>query len=164
MESKDKEISEHTNFSTVSRRDFLKYAGMTGALGLAGSALAACGGNKSNDSGKKEEETKQPSTQTVTDMNGTEVEVPVNPTKYADGWFAHNEITIMLTGAEGLVATHCDKKSFPWMYKVCPNMEKATVTFGKDFNFEELAKLEPQVILIPRKTFAIKPRSLAFLW
>ena len=145
MESKNKKIIERTNFSSVSRRDFLKYAGATGILGFAGIALAACNGNKTDDSNKKED-SKQPTTQKVTDMNGTEVEVPLNPTKYADGWFAHNEITIMLTGAEGLVATHCDKKSFPWMYKVCPNMEKATVTFGKDFNFEELAKLEPQVI------------------
>lgn len=164
MESKEgsefKKHSEHMNFSTVSRRNFLKYAGMTGVLGLAGSALVACGGTKTDDTGKKEEETKQSSTQTVTDMNGTEVEVPMNPTKYADGWFAHNEITIMLTGAEGLVATHCDKKSFPWMYKVCPNMEKATVTFGKDFNFEELAKLEPQVIFDSKEDLRDKAKEL----
>lgn len=159
MESKNTETSERTNFSSVSRRDFLKYAGATGILGLAGTALAACNGNKTDDSNKKEE-SKQPSTQKVTDMNGTEVEVPVNPTKYADGWFAHNEITIMLTGAEGLVATHCDKKSFPWMYKVCPNMEKATVTFGKDFNFEELAKLEPQVIFDSKEDLRDKAKEL----
>lgn len=159
MESKNTETSERTNFSSVSRRDFLKYAGATGILGLAGTALAACNGNKTDDSNKKEE-SKQPSTQKVTDMNGTEVEVPVNLTKYADGWFAHNEITIMLTGAEGLVATHCDKKSFPWMYKVCPNMEKATVTFGKDFNFEELAKLEPQVIFDSKEDLRDKAKEL----
>lgn len=159
MESKNTETSERTNFSSVSRRDFLKYAGATGILGLAGTVLAACNGNKTDDSNKKEE-SKQPSTQKVTDMNGTEVEVPVNPTKYADGWFAHNEITIMLTGAEGLVATHCDKKSFPWMYKVCPNMEKATVTFGKDFNFEELAKLEPQVIFDSKEDLRDKAKEL----
>lgn len=159
MESKNTETSKRTNFSSVSRRDFLKYAGATGILGLAGTVLAACNGNKTDDSNKKEE-SKQPSTQKVTDMNGTEVEVPVNPTKYADGWFAHNEITIMLTGAEGLVATHCDKKSFPWMYKVCPNMEKATVTFGKDFNFEELAKLEPQVIFDSKEDLRDKAKEL----
>ena len=159
MESKNTETSERTNFSSVSRRDFLKYAGATGILGLAGTVLAACNGNKTDDSNKKEE-SKQPSTQKVTDMNGTEVEVPVNPTKYADSWFAHNEITIMLTGAEGLVATHCDKKSFPWMYKVCPNMEKATVTFGKDFNFEELAKLEPQVIFDSKEDLRDKAKEL----
>lgn len=159
MESKNTETSERTNFSSVSRRDFLKYAGATGILGLAGTVLAACNGNKTDDSNKKEE-SKQPSTQKVTDMNGTEVEVPVNPTKYADSWFAHNEITIMLTGAEGLVATHCDKKSFPWMYKVCPNMEKATVTFGKDFNFDELAKLEPQVIFDSKEDLRDKAKEL----
>lgn len=79
-------------------------------------------------------------------MAGNKVEVPVKPTKYADGWCAHNEITIMLSGAEGLVATHCAQKDYQWMYKVCPNMSKATATFGNDFNFEDLAALEPQVI------------------
>ena len=49
-------------------------------------------------------ESKSPSTdsatQTVANMTDTEMEVPLNPTTYADGWYAHNEITIMLTGAE----------------------------------------------------------------
>ena len=120
----------------LSRRDILRLAGLgvgsAAGLGL----LAACGSKTSTNS----------DTQTVTDMTGTEVEVPLNPTAYADGWYAHNEVTIMLTGAERLVATHCDPKKFPWMYKVCPNMSKATSTFGDDFNFEDLVALGPQVI------------------
>lgn len=130
--------------ASFTRRDFLKAAGATGASVALAGALAGCSGTSSNSSSEKKEE--EPKTQTVTDMGGTDVEVPTNPTKYADGWYAHNEITIMLTGAEGLVATHCAPKDYPWMYKVCPNMSNATATFGKDFNFEDLVALEPQVI------------------
>ncbi len=132
---------------SISRRSFLKLFGVAGVTLAAGGAFAGCSGSGSSNSGTKQETAaEEPKTQTVTDMSGKEVEVPTNPTKYADGWYAHNEITIMLTGAEGLVATHCAQKDYPWMYKVCPNMSQATATFGKDFNFEDLAALEPQVI------------------
>lgn len=131
----------------LSRRNFLKLMGLAGATVATGGAFAGCGSNSSSSSSSTTEtKSEEPKTQTVTDMAGNQVEVPTNPTKYADGWFAHNEITIMLTGAEGLVATHCAQKDYQWMYKVCPNMSKATATFGKDFNFEDLAALEPQVI------------------
>jgi iron complex transport system substrate-binding protein len=136
--------------SSISRRNFIKLAGVAGATLVFGGALAGCGSSGSssgsNSSSSQESTAEQAKTQTVTDMSGKQAEVPTNPAKYADGWYAHNEITIMLTGAEGLVATHCAQKDYPWMYKVCPNMSKATATFGKDFNFEDLAALEPQVI------------------
>lgn len=124
----------------MSRRDFLKIAGIAAAAIAAGGALPGCSESNTTEAAGGN------GTQTVTDMGGTEVEVPLNPAKYADGWYAHNEIAIMLTGAEGLVATHCAEKDYKWMYRVCPNMKGATATFGKDFNFEELAALEPQVI------------------
>lgn len=133
----------------LSRRNFLKLMGVAGATVAMGGAFAGCDSNSSSsssDSSSTETKAEEPKTQTVTDMSGKQVEVPTNLTKYADGWYAHNEITIMLTGAEGLVATHCAQKDYQWMYKVCPNMSKATATFGKDFNFEDLAALEPQVI------------------
>ena len=136
----------HNAVRMISRRNFLRIAGVAAATAAFGGVLSGCSSNNGSSEGTKEPAADEPKTQTVTDMNGTEVEVPLNPTKYADGWYAHNEITIMLTGAEGLVATHCDPKSYKWMYKVCPNMSNATTTFGKDFNFEDLVALEPQVI------------------
>ncbi len=125
--------------SGISRRDFVKFTGLTGLCALTGAGLAGCGSSAQSNSAA-------PTTQTVTDMTGTEVEVPIKPSRYADGWFAHNEIAIMLTGAEGLVATHCSKKDYPWMYKVCGNMSNATVSFGNDFNFEDIVQTDPQVI------------------
>ena len=131
MKSKNELILDEV--SRLSRRDFLKLAGIVGLTAATGGMLAGCGSG--NGGSNSSDSSNQATTQTVTDMNGNQVEVPLNPTKYADGWYAHNKITIMLTGAEGLVAIHCDEKSFPWMYKVCSNMSKATATFGNDFNF-----------------------------
>ena len=142
----------------LSRRDLLALTGL-GASAAALTSLAACGSSSkgpSSASGSAGASGAAPGTQTVTDMNGTAVEVPVNPTTYADGWYAHNEVTIMLTGARGLVATHCDPKRFPWMYRVCPAMSSATSTFGDDFNFEDLVALGPQVIFDSEETLRDK--------
>ena len=141
----------------LSRRDLLALTGLGAGAGAA--ALAACGSSSkgpSSASGSAGASGAAPGTQTVTDMNGTAVEVPVNPTTYADGWYAHNEVTIMLTGARGLVATHCDPKRFPWMYRVCPAMSSATSTFGDGFNFEDLVALGPQVIFDSEETLRDK--------
>jgi iron complex transport system substrate-binding protein len=123
---------------SVSRREFLVLAGTAGAAALAGMFVGK------DDLKVASAESTQ--TQTVTDMGGTEVEVPVEPSKFADAWYAHNEIVIMLNNAEGLVATHCTPDFFPWMYRVCPNMYDAVSTFGDDFNYEELVSLAPQVV------------------
>ena len=120
----------------LTRRVFLQMAG------VAGVALAA-GGVAANARRSVADEAQ---TITITDMGGTEVTVPTNVERYADAWFAHNEATVMLDNAEGLVATHCSPEKYRWMYRVCPNMEGALSTFGDDFNFEELIALEPQVI------------------
>lgn len=139
---------ENLNQHAFSRRDFLKVAGLTGVtlMGLAGCGNTA---NVKKDAGSAADSATKSSkskTITVTDMGGTKVEVPTNITKFADGWFAHNEISIMLTGDKGIVATACSKENYPWMYKVAPRLEDATVSFGQDFNFEDLVALEPQVI------------------
>ena len=160
MHENDTEME--TKMRGVSRRNFLKLAGMGGLTAFA-AALAGCGSNQaasgsaagsaaagSSESGSKSD------TITVTDMGGTEVEVPAKLEKYADGWFAHNEITIMLAGAEGLVATACDPKAYQWMYKVNKNMSGATLSFGDGFNFEDLAALKPQVIFDSKDTLRDK--------
>lgn len=73
-------------------------------------------------------------------------EADADITVYADGWYAHNEVSIMFNKAQGMVATHCDPKSYAWMYKVAPNMNQAQTMFGKDFNYEDLVALGPQVV------------------
>ncbi len=128
--------------STPSRRDLLRLTGAGAGSAIALSLLAGCG-SKSAGGPAGGSASASSSTQTITDMTGTQVEVPTSPAAYADGWYAHNEVIIMLTGAKGLKATHCDPKKFPWMYKVCPNMSGATSTFGDGFNLEELTTIDP---------------------
>lgn len=144
-----------------SRRGFVKGAGL-GALTFVGAALAGCANNPdasagsasgSADAGSSDGEK---DTFEVTDMGGTKVQVPTKLEKYADGWFAHNEVTIMLTGAKGLVATACDPKAYGWMYKVNEPINDATLSFGQGFNFEELAALKPQVIFDSKDTLRDK--------
>ncbi len=129
--------------STLSRRDFLKGAGLAG--GLAAMGLAGCGQQGTQASATTAAATTA-GTHKVTDMGGTQVEVPTDITAYADGWYAHNEVSIMFNKAQGMVATHCDPKSYAWMYKVAPNMNQAQTMFGKDFNYEDLVALGPQVV------------------
>lgn len=130
----------------VSRRDFLALAGTAGVM-LVG--VAACGAH--DDAVASEA-----ATQVVTDMGGTEVTVPVEPKLYADAWYAHNEVTIMLTKAEGLVATHCTPKGQPWMFYCNENINGALQTFGDDFNYEELVALGPQVVFDSKDTMREK--------
>lgn len=120
---------------------------------LTAGLLASCGGQTEQtqtgapESGSAQmEETQGAATRIVTDMAGNEVEIPSEVTKYADAWYAHNEVIIMLDQAEGLVATSMNSGSYPWAYLVQPNMNNALSTFGEDFNLEELVALEPDVV------------------
>ena len=149
-QNKIDEMQEKLAGHGFTRRDFLKVTGL-GGLGIFGAALAGCSNGGSADSAASASASAEASASSsdtfeVTDMGGTKVQVPAKLTKYADGWFAHNEVTIMLTGAKGLVATACDPKAYQWMYKVNEPINDATVSFGQGFNFEELAALKPQVI------------------
>lgn len=134
MREEDRELA----LRGLSRRVFLQLAG---AAGVAALGAAALGSRAARPALADDAEYI-----TITDMGGTEVTVPTNVERYADAWYAHNEVTVMLDNAEGLVATHCSPSAYKWMYRVCPNMNNALATFGDDFNFEELVALEPQVV------------------
>jgi iron complex transport system substrate-binding protein len=125
----------------LDRRHFLELAGAAGA-GLAAFGLVGCGETKSKDA----TDASSDATRTVTDMSGVEVTIPESVDKYAEDWYAHNEIDIMLDGAKGMVMTNCSKEDFPWMYKVCPEMENAYYSEGESPNFDKLVDLGPQVM------------------
>ena len=137
--------NEENVFAGMTRRNFLGLAGMVGAV-IAGAGLLAGNAMADQAAAADTADAAAGDTQTVTDMAGNEVEVPTNITKFADAWYAHNEVSIMLTNAEGIVATHCAPDQYQWMYKVCPNMAGATATFGDDFNYEDLVAMGPQVV------------------
>ena len=70
-----------TKVAGLSRRNFLELAGVAaGALAVSG--MVAGAGEASA--------AQADDTQVVTDMGGTEVTVPAQVKKYADGWYAHN--------------------------------------------------------------------------
>lgn len=83
---------------------------------------------------------------TVTDMSGQSVQIPINVQKYAAGWYAHNEILVMLDHADGMAATHMRQHDFPWLYKIAPKMTDALSTFGDNFNLEKLLSRKPDVV------------------
>lgn len=143
----------------LTRRDFLKVAAASGTM-LVG--LTACNATQGQggDSSSSDASTSETQTQEITDMGGTQVTVPVEPKLYADAWYAHNEVSIMLNGAEGLVATHCTPKGQPWMFYCNDNINQAQQTFGDDFNYEELASLNPEVVFDSKDTMRDKLSDL----
>ncbi len=156
----------------VNRRQFLKIFAASGLALGSGAFLQACSSNEekpqeSADQKPKEEsasaeatKTQSGAKRTVVDMKGNTVELPDKIERYADAWFAHNEVSIMLVGAEGVVATHCNPKAQPWMYHVNENMNKAKSTFGDDFNFEELVDLKPDVIFDSKEAMREKANEV----
>ncbi len=85
-------------------------------------------------------------TRTITDMAGNEVTIPSVIKRYADSWFAHNEIDVMLGADDRIVATSMNAEKYPWLYLVGPGLTNALSTFGTDFNLEELVQKDPQVV------------------
>lgn len=135
----------------LSRRDFLIAAAAAGTVLVGFTAVGGRAPLAAADEG---------ATQVVTDMGGTEVTVPVEPKLYADAWYAHNEVSIMLNNAEGLVATHCTPNGQPWMFYCNENINSALQTFGDDFNYEELVELGPQVVFDSKDTMREKPADV----
>lgn len=86
-------------------------------------------------------------TRTVTDMKGVQVEIPKEVHTYVESWFAHNEVDLMLDGANGMLVTCVSPEKFPWMYAVCPNFYNAKSTdFSADMNLEEIIAAKPDVV------------------
>lgn len=86
-------------------------------------------------------------TGTVTDMKGVQVEIPKEVHTYVESWFAHNEMDLMLDGANGMLVTCVSPEKFPWMYAVCPNFYNAKSTdFSADMNLEETIVAKPDVV------------------
>lgn len=162
-------MNENKNLQ-YDRRQFLKIFAVSGLALGSGTVLQACSGNDGSSAPAQQAESKADtqaakpeapaSKRSVVDMAGNTVELPDKIERYADAWFAHNEVSIMLVGAEGIVATHCNPKSQPWMYHVNKNMSQAKSTFGDDFNFEELVELKPDVIFDSKETMREKANEV----
>jgi len=86
---------------------------------------------------------------TITDSSGQKVTVPVVSKRIADTWGAHNEIVTALGAGDKIVATTLTAKIRPWLYKINPQMYKASTTFSIDatnINIEEMMQTKPDVV------------------
>ncbi|MDD4753057.1 MAG: ABC transporter substrate-binding protein [Desulfitobacteriaceae bacterium] len=104
--------------------------------------LVGCG-NKSSV------QVQTPAKQTITDMMGNKVEIPVDPKRLGDSWQAHNEVVAMLGAGDRIVATIHTPQSRPWLFKVVPAMNNAVQTFDANgVKIEELLKTKPDLVFV----------------
>jgi iron complex transport system substrate-binding protein len=74
----------------------------------------------------------------VIDDASRSVSVSGQPTRIADGWYAHHALLMTLGAGPCIVATVNHPRSQPWMFKVLPSLEQATQIDGTAFNVEDL--------------------------
>lgn len=91
-------------------------------------------------------------TRTVTDIDGTRVQLPAQVDRVADLWHANNQVVLLLGGQDKLVATTKQVQALPWFVKVYPKIKDLPApAAGTDVNMEELQASKPQVVLASDK-------------
>jgi len=108
--------------------------------------LAGCGTENASKGATQE-------VHTITDIGGTQVQLPTHVERIADLWPANNQVMLMLGGADKLVATTQYVQTLPWFSHIYPNIKNiaAPDRFGFDLQLEELQKVSPQVIIVNSK-------------
>lgn len=90
----------------------------------------------------------QNTTRTVTDIDGTTVQVSAQVDRIADLWHANNQVVLLLGGQDKLVATTKQVQALPWFAKVYPKIKDLPApAAGTDVNMEELQASKPKVVL-----------------
>ncbi|PCD79776.1 TroA family protein [Acetobacter orleanensis] len=86
----------------------------------------------------------------VTDMSGTSVALDKSAARIADLWFAHNEITVMLGGAERIKVTADKPVDLPWLFKIAPVLHTAeTGIRPESANPEDLLSRQIGLVFVP---------------
>lgn len=92
---------------------------------------------------------------TVTDMSGTRVALDKKALNIADLWFAHNEITVMLGGAERIRVTADKPADLPWLFKIAPTLRSAeTGIRPESANPEDLLNRQIGLVFVPTRAKA----------
>ena len=116
--------------------------------------FAGCGTSSSNSSSSAQESKNTSGTRVITDMSGTEVEIPAEVDTYVESWFAHNAVDVMLDDAKGMLVTCANPAMYQWMYLVCDNMSKTTYAeFADGMNLEEIIAQDPDVVFGSNEDF-----------
>lgn len=121
--------------------------------------LSACG-NDSTDGGSLPDGDNKPSTQdtqenatkTITDMNGTEIEVPAEVNSVINLFPSNNQIMILLGATDKQIAysSKLQASSFKWMQIINPDiLEKPAVGLEGSVTAEELLLYSPDLVITP---------------
>ena len=124
---------------------------------MALSIFTGCGTENASQGTKNE-------TRTITDVGGTQVQLPHEVKRIADLWPANNQVVLMLGGADKLVATTQYVQTLPWFSHIYPGIKDiaAPDRYGFDLQLEELQKVKPEVIIVNSKKQAEQVRQGGF--
>lgn len=90
-------------------------------------------------------------TQTITDMTGNTVQIPVTIDRVADFWNAHNEVVLMLGAGDKIVATTSIVHSMPMFNKVYPRIGTIPAPFDsatKVVTMEDTVSVKPDIAIL----------------
>lgn len=126
--------------------------------------LSGCGNESSTGGSLPEGETTPPTqnveengTKTITDMNGTEVEVPAEVNSVINLFPSNNQIMILLGATDKQVAytSKIRTPGFRWMQIINPDiLEKPAVGLEGSVTAEELLLYNPDFVITPTQTDA----------
>ena len=106
--------------------------------------------NQTKDTTEKSQATEKSGPKVVTDMAGTEVEIPEKVNSVVNVWPSSNQLMIMLgaTDKQSAYFSVLKQPSFTWMQIVNPAiLEKPTVGAERTVTAEELLKVEPDLVI-----------------
>lgn len=146
----------------ISRRQFVKIGSGVAAVGVV-AGLAGCSSGSSSGSGSGSASASgsgsgsaaASGTQTITDLMGDTVEVPVEINTIIDLWHAHNQVIMMLGAADKLIGTTEVFKKRPWPNVIYPRLSEVEAlvvgTGAGEVNYEEALSLQPDVVFASDK-------------
>lgn len=112
-------------------------------IALVGIFIAGCGASETGSAPNSDSEKTE-----VTDFQGNKIAVPKKIEKVATAWDDFNASVLVCGAGKKIVATGNIPGAAPMLYKVDQQMNNALVTFGNNFNIEDLLKNKPDVIFI----------------
>ena len=80
--------------------------------------------------------------------------------RIADLWYAHNATILMLGAADRLVVTSDSPSAQPWMYRLAPALNRATVVAASPVNVEALLAAKVDLAFVGRPAEAERLKSL----
>ena len=80
--------------------------------------------------------------------------------RIADLWYAHNATAIMLGAGDRLVVTTDSPSAQPWMYRLAPQLRRATVVAASPVNVEALLAAKVDLAIVGRPADAERLKGL----